>query len=60
MGKVVEVLRQTDSMEGLVILEQYAIQPKHHTLFNMPVLAPRRREEVVFLIEPKGEYRLYC
>jgi hypothetical protein len=37
-------------MEGLVILEQFAIQPERHALFNMPALAPRRREEVVFLL----------
>jgi hypothetical protein len=50
MGKVVEILRRTDSMEGLVILEQVTIQPERHALFNMPVLAPRRREEAVFLL----------
>jgi hypothetical protein len=54
MGKVVDVLRRTDSMEGLVILEQYELQPERHALFNMPVLAPRRREEAVFLLlKPK-------
>ncbi|KAJ7223043.1 hypothetical protein GGX14DRAFT_626835 [Mycena pura] len=45
MGKVVEILRRTDSLEGLVILEQYTVQPERHALFNMPVLTPKRREE---------------
>jgi hypothetical protein len=54
MGKVVEILRRTDSIEGLVILEQYTIQPERHELFNMPVLVPKRREEAVFLLlKPK-------
>ncbi|KAJ7333330.1 hypothetical protein DFH08DRAFT_785684 [Mycena albidolilacea] len=57
MGKVVDVLRRTDSMEGLVILEQYELQPKRHALFNMPVLAPRRREEAVFLLLNPKEIR---
>jgi hypothetical protein len=57
MGKVVEVLRRTDSMEGLLILEQYMIQPERHEVFNMPVLAPKRREEAVFLLlNPKVSY----
>jgi hypothetical protein len=50
MGKIVEVLRRTDSMDGLVILEQYTIQPERHEVFNMPVLVPKRREEAVFLL----------
>ncbi|KAJ7302188.1 hypothetical protein DFH08DRAFT_826814 [Mycena albidolilacea] len=50
MGKIIEVLRRTDSMEGLVILEQYTIQPERHEVFNMPVLVPKRHEEAVFLL----------
>jgi hypothetical protein len=62
IGKVVEVLRRTDSMDGLVILEQYTIQPKRHEVFNMPVLAPKRCEEaVILLLNPKvNRVLLFC
>ncbi|KAJ7191355.1 hypothetical protein GGX14DRAFT_407292 [Mycena pura] len=50
IGEVVEVLRRTDSTDGLVILEQYTLQPERHEVFDMPVLAPKRREEAVFLL----------
>ncbi|KAJ7788603.1 hypothetical protein B0H14DRAFT_3504002 [Mycena olivaceomarginata] len=44
-------------MEGLVILEQFTIQPERHVLFNMLVLAPRLREEAVFLLMNPKEVR---
>jgi hypothetical protein len=50
MGRIVDILQREDSMEALVILEQFAIQPERHELFSMPFLCPKRREEPVFLI----------
>ncbi|KAJ7924239.1 hypothetical protein B0H13DRAFT_2230060 [Mycena leptocephala] len=45
MGRIVEILQKIDSAEGIVVLEQYVLQPDRHELFNMPVLCPKRREE---------------
>ncbi|KAJ7904831.1 hypothetical protein B0H13DRAFT_2510580 [Mycena leptocephala] len=50
MGRIVEILQREASTEAVVILEQFAIQPERHELFNMPFLRPKRREEAVFLI----------
>jgi hypothetical protein len=59
MGRIVEILQKIDSAEGIVVLEQYVLQPDRHELFNMPVLCPKRREEAVFLIlNPKANYSL--
>jgi hypothetical protein len=59
IGRIVEILQKIDTAEGIVVLEQYVLQPDRHELFNMPVLPPKRREEAVFLIlNPKANYSL--
>jgi hypothetical protein len=50
IGKIVDILQRIDLTQSIVILEQYLVQPERHEIFNMPFMAPRRREEAVFLI----------
>ncbi|KAF8144720.1 hypothetical protein K438DRAFT_1910920 [Mycena galopus ATCC 62051] len=54
IGRIVDILQQTNSSDAIVIIEQFLVQPTRHDIFNMPFLTPRRREESVFLVlKPK-------